>query len=195
MLEIAREHTASHSSSIELISLKGSLDVESARDFDRFFQEFVHAGFHFFILDMSFLQRISSEGLASLVRLKKNIEKRRGFFALLHLHSEIKMIFSFLSLDRRIPIFARIEDALEFLSARKQGNKEFVRVGREGQENIPEVEAEAAYISYSSFGKIEAEREQSLILVACSHCGLELNAKKSGAYMCPACGEQFRVDL
>ena len=192
MLEIAREQTANNS--LELISLKGSLDSHTAHDFDRFFQEFIQAGFHFLILDASLLQTVSSSGLASIARLAKDIENLKGVFAFLNLPSEIGMLFSFLTLTKRIPIFSNMEEALNFFAAGQEGNTPFHSQGVP-QGKVPEVEAEVAYGPFNRSGLGKAEREGVKALVACTHCGLQLSAKKSGPYMCPGCGQQFQVNL
>ena len=207
MLEIAREQTAKDF--VELISLKGSLDTYTARDFDRFFQEFVQAGFHFFILDASMLQTVSSGGLASIARLTKNIAALGGAFVFLDLPAEIKMLFSFLTLTKRIPIFTNMEEAMNFFSNEAQGNRAAsFRQGlgeREGlapqQKSIPEVEAESAYTLQASpkapAAKAEPKRTtgERSAMAACTHCGLQLSVKKTGPYMCPGCGQQFQVNL
>ena len=189
MLEIAREQTTN--SALELISLKGSLGAHSAQDFDRFFHEFTQAGFLFFILDASLLQIVSSGGLASVARLAKNIEALKGFFAFLNLPSEIEMLFSFLNLTQRIPVFASMEEALDFFMARQQGNETSSSPGM-SQGAVPEVLAESIYVSQKPPKRAE---EGGGALVACTHCGLQLSAKETGPYMCPGCGQQFQVNL
>ena len=190
MLEISREQTDNDLNAWEFISLKGSLDTYSARDFDRFFQDFLRAGFHFFILDASLLEKVSSEGLASLVRLTKDVESLEGSFVFLHPNSEIEMILSFLNLDLRIPIFSKVEDALDFLSRQERKEQNF-SIG--SQESIPEVNAEALYSKQRQSKSVKQAGPN--LMVACTHCGLSLSAKRSGAYMCPACGEQFQVKV
>lgn len=213
MLEIVRESLAD--SSLEVISIKGSLDSRSSRDFDRFFQEFIQAGFHFFILDAHCLQSVSSEGLASIAHLSKNIEDLKGNFVFLGLSSEIEMLFSFLSLTERIPVFRNMQDALVFFDGKEKTNSpsSFQNIP---QRKIPEVEARSAYaLQGSSSSKEVREKakekakeeakektreeergeEASASSVACTHCGLQLSVRKTGPYMCPGCGEQFQVNL
>jgi anti-anti-sigma factor len=66
------------------------------------------------ILDLSGLEFIDSMGLWTLVRLCKRALKSGYRFAIVHgSHSQVERIFELTDLDRHLPLFSSLEEALE----------------------------------------------------------------------------------
>ena len=103
MLEIATEKSLLEA--LDLVRLKGSLNEYTAHDFDGFFQKFIRTGHHFFIIDASQLEFISSRGINSVIHLVEKTKQCGGTFAFSHLGSEIEMLFSFLGVLGLFKIF------------------------------------------------------------------------------------------
>ncbi len=199
MLEIAREKF--QDKNLELIYIKGSLDAQTAPDFERFFHGFSNRGPSFFIIEASRLQQVANDGITSLFRLAQNIQATGGFFVIVHPNIELSMLFTFLGLTDKVPICNKIEEALHYF--RENDIEENYIQHNYHTPNIPEVEAEPAYIRNSdeaedftpSFSPTQQSKSffKKKTEVNCSHCGLSLNVSHSGAFMCPGCGHQFNT--
>ena len=199
MIEIRKEQI--RASFLELISIKGALDTHTARDFDRSFQRFTQNGCIFFILEASQLEKISNDGISSMFRLVNHLNNVGGHFVFLNLPSEIAMLFSFLMLNKRIPSFHKMEDALAAFQRIK-----IERNTIKEKKDIPEVDAEPDY-SCQKLGEnialrgeqknigININRNKSNDLLSCPNCTLELHVHQSGPYMCPGCGYKFEITL
>ncbi len=202
-LEITKE--SGPTSSLGLVRIKGSLNAHTSDDFERFFQEFIHTSHCFFIIDAYELEAVSSSGLSALLRLTDQLEGLGASFSLIHLSSEISMLFAFLGLNQRLHTFSAMAGAIAFLQEKErlnnlnQQSQQQNRQGGQNNADLPEVGAEPVVeMGMDPEAQMPPEpvtelQEQADNIIDCTHCGLPIRTGAPGAYMCPGCGERLQV--
>ncbi len=199
MLEIARE--SSEETLIETVHLKGSLDLRSSFDFDRFFHKLIQNGQCFFVLELSHLEYVSGKGISSFMTLSSRLKSEGGKFACTGMTGEINQLFSFLGLDQELMIFPNLQEAFFCL-------KKYTHEWKDQLRKLPEIEAEPV-LTRSSELKRDMKKKyektshstntavltrKKATTINCEHCDMKLDiANHLGYYMCPGCGHQFQV--
>ena len=101
---------------VSVVSLIGSLDSVTCRDFESKTKSISESASQGIILDMKELSYISSLGFGVIFRLKQALEKNKSTLALANLQPNVKKIFDAV---KAIPeaLFATIDSADEYLDA------------------------------------------------------------------------------
>jgi anti-anti-sigma factor len=95
-----------------IVSVKGRMDVISAPEFEKAFDEWIDAGEFNFIVDFSNLEFISSAGIRSILVTAKKLEGRGGRVVLAGPKAAVKKVFEISGFYALIPIFETTDDAL-----------------------------------------------------------------------------------
>ena len=123
--------TTKSSSRIFLIEIEGALDSQNSQDFKNYILEKLSAGYRVFGLDLAQMQYISSRGIAIILELQDEIERHYGGLALFHLSSEVRNLFDFLQISKRVKLFDQQKAAEYYL-------KEILMTDPDQQENEPD---------------------------------------------------------
>lgn len=107
--------TTKSSSRIFLIEIEGALDSQNSQDFKNYILEKLSAGYRVFGLDLAQMQYISSRGIAIILELQSEIERHQGGLALFHLSSEVRNLFDFLQISKRVKLFDQQKAAEYYL--------------------------------------------------------------------------------
>ncbi len=116
MLEINRY---SHNT-ILIVELKGVLDSQSSADFRGWFEGQIGHGSIYIALDFLDVEYISSTGISVLLEVHSLVKQAEGHLVLFNLNSEIKSLFNFIKLDKRVFISLGAENAIDMLMQYKQ---------------------------------------------------------------------------
>jgi anti-anti-sigma factor len=96
---------------VYLITLKGRLDAETSPQLDTVFDSAMERGNFRFLLDLEELVFISSRGLKTLLRVRKEVRKfNRGDLRLLNVPENISEA---LNLTGLLPLFTVYEDPID----------------------------------------------------------------------------------
>jgi anti-anti-sigma factor len=107
--------TTKSSSRIFLIEIEGALDSQNSQDFKNYILEKISEGYRVFGLDLAQMQYISSRGIAIILELQDEIERHYGGLALFHLSSEVRNLFDFLQISKRVKLFDQQKAAEYYL--------------------------------------------------------------------------------
>lgn len=123
--------TTKSSSRIFLIEIEGALDSQNSQDFKSYILDKLSAGYRVFGLDLAQMQYISSRGIAIILELQDEIERHHGGLALFHLSSEVRNLFDFLQISKRVKLFDQQKAAEYYL-------KEILMTDPDQQEEEPD---------------------------------------------------------
>lgn len=118
MLEIAAN--TSDKTTIHVYSLKGRIDSLTAADFEKFAEELLSAACLFILFNGENVESISSAGIAALLKFQRRLSRLGGAIAFVSLRPEVRMLFSFFSLDREMACFEGESEARQYLSEKSR---------------------------------------------------------------------------
>ena len=116
MLEI---NLYSHNA-ILVVELKGALNSHCAPDVRKWFETQVVRGSIYIAIDLLDVEYISSMGISSLLELHSLVKQAQGYLVLFNANNEIKNVFNFLKLDKKICILSSTEEAISKVVQYKQ---------------------------------------------------------------------------
>ncbi len=131
MLDIAAKKTGQEK--IYILNLKGRIDSVTSRDFEFFYEDILRAGHRYIIFDASALSFVSSSGIASFVKLARRLSSSSGAAVLIHVNPEIKLIFEFFGLNKKIPLLADQNAAKEYLDEEIRKNHHQLEIEEEAE--------------------------------------------------------------
>lgn len=99
-----------------VVDLDGALDSQTSSDFKSWVEEKILDGYHFFALDFSHLEYLSSRGIGVLLEIQKILRKREGETVLYSLNEETKNLLQFFHIGDEIRVFETKEEANSYLS-------------------------------------------------------------------------------
>ena len=97
------------------VELKGSLDTETAPGLEEKLKEIINSKPEAVILDMSWVDYISSAGIAAVLTAKKELKQQKAAFVMLNLQPQIEKVFEMLKVLPMFPIFKNMEEADEYI--------------------------------------------------------------------------------
>ena len=100
------EISTRHEKFFLILRISGRMDDSSMSEFDRQCDALIHAGNRQFIVNLSGVEYISSEGLRSLLSASNKLKSVGGTLVLCSLTSTLKEILAIAGLERLIPVFA-----------------------------------------------------------------------------------------
>ncbi|MCK5881632.1 MAG: STAS domain-containing protein [Sinobacterium sp.] len=103
--------------SIVQILIGGSLDTETAQQFDTFVAEEIEASAKVVILDMKDLSYVSSAGIRSVFKLAKRVKANKGKIAAANRQPQIEKVFDIVKALPDMQIFRNDAEMDEYLSA------------------------------------------------------------------------------
>jgi anti-sigma B factor antagonist len=102
----------------DVFALEGEIDLNYAPCLRSLLQSKISARAPALILDLSKVEYIDSTGMATMIEYFRDASKHRGVLCLTGLNPNLKTIFEMVRLDKTIPTFASVADAI---AALKQG--------------------------------------------------------------------------
>ncbi|MCD6450720.1 MAG: STAS domain-containing protein [Thermotogaceae bacterium] len=101
---------------IVIIVPDGELDVTNSTQFkEKVLNEYISSGKSRIIFDMSNVGYMDSSGLGAIISILKNARMNGGGVVVANLEDSIKRLFSITSLDKIVPIYSSVNEALEKL--------------------------------------------------------------------------------
>ncbi|MCB1160960.1 MAG: STAS domain-containing protein, partial [Leptospiraceae bacterium] len=113
MLDLHTNET--QSSRVLVINLKGSLDTSSSNDFYAYISGKLKEGYSKFIVSCEELNYISSSGISIILRIKASLEKYNASLIYAQINKEIKLLFRFFGLDKKLLIAENKSSARKML--------------------------------------------------------------------------------
>ncbi len=101
--------------SIEIVVIKGRLDVTTTANLEKTFNELFEQGKNKMLIDCTELEYISSAGLRTLLTAAKTSKKSNGKIVLANLNSNIKQIFEISGFNSIFDIFDSMAQAVKAL--------------------------------------------------------------------------------
>jgi anti-sigma B factor antagonist len=99
-----------------IIIPEGEIDVTNSTEFkNRILEEFVEKGKSNIIVDMSNVGYMDSSALGTIISLYKNCRMNGGGLAIAGLVDSVRRLFSITALDKVIPIYETIDDAIKHM--------------------------------------------------------------------------------
>lgn len=117
--------------------LSGSLDSNTAPDFERRVDAALENSPDSLILDMSGLNFISSAGLRVIFKARKTMERRGGEVIMTHLKPQVAKVFEIVNALPSLSIFAstkELDDYLEAIQGKVAREAHDAHDGRDGRE-------------------------------------------------------------
>jgi anti-sigma B factor antagonist len=102
-----------HENGIVILAISGKIDSFSLDDLNAAFNTVMKKGGKKILLDMKGLRYINSKGIGSLISFLKWVEKIGGAVRLADVHSNIKETFQILGLERVLPLYDSLAEAME----------------------------------------------------------------------------------
>lgn len=178
-------------SGVYLIKLSGELDHSTAGEFLRFFDRQIQDGKTLLLFDAFDLRAVSSGGLGALFQLSETLHEQEGI-AFVGINHELKLLFSFSGLNRRIPSFASIRDAEHHLVHQivsTPGRTVDARSILASEGEVP-----STFDPFDRAGAADhVPLESDSNVIVCEQCHANLRVPKTGNYMCPSCSIHFHV--
>lgn len=101
---------------VHVISLVGRIEASQIKTFQSAVEESILAGHYALVLDLQYLEYLSSSALRILYKMLAFLEQKsndQGKIVLCAPSEEVKKIFDFIDLSADFPIFCKKEDALK----------------------------------------------------------------------------------
>lgn len=99
---------------IVVIVPEGELDVTNSSQFkEKVLSEYVEAGKPNIVIDMSYVGYMDSSALGAIISIFKHAKMNGGGVAIAGLVDPVRRLFSLTALDKVIPIYSNVEEALE----------------------------------------------------------------------------------
>ncbi len=98
-----------------VVSLRGSLDTESAPGMHRHMKVLMEGGETFFVLDLGGLEYVSSAGLRTFLSMAKEAKAAGGGVAFCNVYGMVRELFSISYFDTMFPLRDSVEDAIQAL--------------------------------------------------------------------------------
>jgi anti-anti-sigma factor len=214
MLEIK----TSYQGGILNIELYGALDSLTSPDFKQWLSDKASAGYHYFALNCTGLEYMSSRGISIIVELNNILNESEPRMMLYHISNEVFNLLDFLKLSHSIPIaetFQQVQEKFGTNPLKKKpsivqtAKPEEIPVNVEGIEKAgeqPEVKEtpepnlhvashdvhDDSYIDLSKEKWTKHGDDISVInIIFCPNCGEKLKVSKKGLYLCPECRNKF----
>jgi anti-sigma B factor antagonist len=118
-MKITTDHSNSDSA---ILHVEGRLDAETAGDFKHAIRELAGSGVKFITVDMAQVSFLDSSGLSALVAGIKILRPMKGRLNLAALRPQAKTALRLTLLDRVLPTFETLEEAVAHSQASRQGN-------------------------------------------------------------------------
>lgn len=99
-------------SGIKIISVKGSIDADTASEFDQSLEKHISSGGEKMILDLSRLEYISSAGLRVVMKAAKKMEVTGGEMAIAGLRGVVQEVFKVSGFYSLFKIYETEEEAV-----------------------------------------------------------------------------------
>jgi len=107
-------YRAYEKSGVVVIIPEGELDVTNSNTFkNRITEEFLDKGKVNIVIDMSNVGYMDSSALGTIISLYKNCRMNGGSFAIAGLIDTVRRLFSITALDKVVPIYDTVEDAIK----------------------------------------------------------------------------------
>ena len=103
--------------SIVHVMITGSLDTETAPQFDEFVAQSISAGVKLAVLNMNGLEYVSSAGIRSVFKLAKRVKANGGKIAAVNRQPQIEKVFDIIKALPDMQIFRDDAEMDEYLSA------------------------------------------------------------------------------
>src|SRR5690349_14348962 len=100
---------------IEIFALEGEFDLHYAPVLRSLFHSKIKAQAPALVLDLSKVDYIDSSGLATIIEYFRDAAKFGGVLCLASLHENLKTAFQIVGLDRAIPAFKTLDEAVAAL--------------------------------------------------------------------------------
>ena len=97
---------------VEIFALEGEIDLHYAPVLRSLFRTKLRAGTPALVLDLSKVDYIDSTGLAAIIEYFRDAAKHGDLLCLVGLNQSLKSIFKIVQLDKAIPMFETVPDAL-----------------------------------------------------------------------------------
>ncbi len=98
---------------VHLVTLKGRIDHEAARELEQTLMQLIDAGYYRLVIDMSEVNYISSAGLRVLLAARKAVRRwNRGDMCLAGLQPLIRGTFDLVGFDQIFDIYDDVVDAV-----------------------------------------------------------------------------------
>ncbi len=214
-------HTDISEGSAAIIEIEGSLNSESAVDFDDYVSKLSDNNVIHLLLDMKNLDFISSEGIGAALMLQKSINSKNGIAVFFNVNYEITSLFKLLGFDKLFTITSGRADALQILDRHMelfqndrivQNSKAMTRddfTPFEDEASLPDTEfSDSDSDSFTLFEDIteditedkavdddilaDNEKDETLI-IECVKCRSLIRIRESGDQLCPHCSAEFSV--
>ena len=95
-----------------VISLKGRLDAVTTPVLEKDLTELMAGGERFLVLDLGYLDYISSAGLRAILVVTKRLREKQGRLLLASLKSVVREVFEISGFSSIIPIFGSVDAAI-----------------------------------------------------------------------------------
>ncbi len=103
-------------SGVVIIVPEGELDVTNSAEFkDKIIEEFINKGKSKIVIDMSNVGYMDSSALGVIISIFKNSRMNGGGTALVGLVDAVRRLFSITALDKVVPIYDTVEEAVSKL--------------------------------------------------------------------------------
>jgi anti-sigma B factor antagonist len=100
---------------IEIFALEGEIDLHYAPVLRSLFHAKIKAHAPVLVLDLAKVDYIDSSGLATIIEYFRDAAKHGGILCLTSLHENLKTAFQIVGLDRAIPAFETMDEAVAAL--------------------------------------------------------------------------------
>lgn len=96
----------------KLISVGGSLDMQTTAELDQTCQSLMRTGSKRLLFDLSRLEYINSQGMGVILQLQKQLWRKGGGVALAACSDRVGKIFLATGIDKVIPVYRSVKQAL-----------------------------------------------------------------------------------
>jgi anti-sigma B factor antagonist len=100
---------------IEVFALQGEIDLHYAPVLRSLMQSKIKAQARALVLDLGDVNYIDSSGLATIIEYFRDASKHAGILCLVGMNSNLKTTFEIVRLDKAIPSFATVAEAIDAL--------------------------------------------------------------------------------
>jgi anti-sigma B factor antagonist len=103
---------------IEMFALEGEIDLHYAPVLRSLFRSKLKASTPALLLDLSKVEYIDSTGLATIIEYYRDAARHAGVLCLIGLNRNLASIFEIVKLDKAIPMFGNVTEAITAIKQR-----------------------------------------------------------------------------
>jgi anti-anti-sigma factor len=97
---------------VVIVSIEGRLDHAGAEILDAHLTQMIVAGDRSFVIDFHGVDFVASMGLRALIKPYQTLAPLDGKLVVTHLGATIRSVFEMAGIDRAIPIYESVEEAV-----------------------------------------------------------------------------------